>query len=244
MPEKLGNGGYGPEDYDINTGKYKDDGVVNKEDYSGKNSIGNDLNSNQKEYFKDSKVRDQNGNLLVLYHGTPNGGFEEFKPFSYFTTNKQYASGYQSANASSRTTKFGLANDKPQVYEVYLNMKKPFDTRDPECKRIFEEEFYYKWGTGTPLQASGLPDWNDGDDLIEFLEEMGYDYDGLVLDEGATMASNDKGMVEAGKTQSRGISYVPFFSNQIKSTNNLNPTSSNNIYDRSEEEQAMKLFKL
>lgn len=30
MPEKLGNGGHGPENYDINTGKYMTDGLPNK----------------------------------------------------------------------------------------------------------------------------------------------------------------------------------------------------------------------
>ena len=34
-------------------------------------SDGNTLSEQQKEFFKDSKVRDENGNLLVVYHGTP-----------------------------------------------------------------------------------------------------------------------------------------------------------------------------
>jgi len=33
-------------------------------------SAGNKLSKQQQEYFKDSKVRDENGNLLVVYHGT------------------------------------------------------------------------------------------------------------------------------------------------------------------------------
>ncbi|MGN1329499.1 MAG: hypothetical protein ACI4V4_07345 [Eubacterium sp.] len=33
-------------------------------------SDGNTLSKQQQEYFKDSKVRDENGNLLVVYHGT------------------------------------------------------------------------------------------------------------------------------------------------------------------------------
>ena len=30
MPQKRGNGGYGPEDYDANNGQYVEDGVPNK----------------------------------------------------------------------------------------------------------------------------------------------------------------------------------------------------------------------
>jgi len=35
-------------------------------------SQGNTLNEEQQDFFKDSKVRDENGNLLVVYHGTTN----------------------------------------------------------------------------------------------------------------------------------------------------------------------------
>ena len=49
------------------------------EDVSGKHSLmdipamdstGRELSQQQQEYFKDSKVRDEDGNLLVVYHGT------------------------------------------------------------------------------------------------------------------------------------------------------------------------------
>ena len=49
------------------------------EDASGKHSLmdipamdstGRELSAEQREYFKDSKVRDEDGNLLVVYHGT------------------------------------------------------------------------------------------------------------------------------------------------------------------------------
>lgn len=51
--------------------KYKTE-LNNKEmKYSlDEDSEGNDLSKEQQEFFKDSKVRDKNGNLLVVYHGT------------------------------------------------------------------------------------------------------------------------------------------------------------------------------
>lgn len=36
---------------------------------------GKELSKEQQEYFKDSKVRDKDGRLLEVYHGTPNAGF-------------------------------------------------------------------------------------------------------------------------------------------------------------------------
>ena len=58
-------------------------------------SAGRKLTEGQQEYFADSKIRDDEGNLIVVYHGTPYGGFTEFKNnFNYFTANKEYADRY------------------------------------------------------------------------------------------------------------------------------------------------------
>lgn len=55
--------------------------IVQKMDdvqFSRKDSEGNTLTEQQAEYFRDSKVRDENGNLLVVYHGTMSGDFTVF----------------------------------------------------------------------------------------------------------------------------------------------------------------------
>ena len=61
---------------------------------------GNALTAAQSDYFKDSKARDKDGNLLVLYHGTANAGFTVFEPSrgklggNWFTTSKKDADSY------------------------------------------------------------------------------------------------------------------------------------------------------
>ncbi len=45
---------------------------------SAKDTDGKQLTSEQQRYFKNSKVRDDNGNLKVMYHGSENAGFHEF----------------------------------------------------------------------------------------------------------------------------------------------------------------------
>lgn len=180
-------------------------------------SDGNELTERQAEYFADSKIRDEDGRLMVMYHGTPNGNFDKFRSGTYFTPMADYAENYQNPNASSISVKRNA--DAPTTYKAYLNMVKPFDTRNAEERKIFMEEFYRKYGTGTPLMESGLPDWVDGMDLQEFLQdEMGYDYDGLILDEGGVPD-------EKGGVKSRGLSYVIFDPSQAKTTDNLEPTS-------------------
>lgn len=156
-----------------------------------------------------SKVVDENGEPKVVYHGSPYYGFTIFKNESYFTAQKNYAARYKKGGNNSG------------IYEVFLDIKNPFDTRSKREREIFEKEFYRKWGNGAPLTERGLPDWTDGSDLLEFIEEKGYNYDGIILDEGA-----DGGY---GETVSfRGESYVPLNSTQIKSaTDNIGTYSEN-----------------
>jgi hypothetical protein len=101
-------------------------------------SEGNQLSKEQSEYFKDSKVRDENGNLKVMYHGSPNAGFTVFKSGTYFTEHKWYADLYQNQGASSLGYKKTANN--PDTYAVYLDIKKPFDTRNKTERDIFYNE--------------------------------------------------------------------------------------------------------
>ena len=196
--------------------------------YSLSDSQGRKLTKGQQEYFKDSKIRDENGQLKVMYHGTPAGDFTIFKDGTYFTENKEYADRYQSPSASSISS--GKVATNPKTFEVYLDIKKPFDINDPEAREIYIND-YIKGGNAmgiNPYLSDAeyakiqTIDWTEGEDLRDFLIEEGYDYDGLVLDEGA-----DGGYGE--DVQYRGKSYVVFSPNQIKDVNNANPTTDPDI---------------
>lgn len=177
-------------------------------------STGTSLSQEQREFFKDSKVVDDKGRLLKVYHGTPRGEFTTFNAQNgaYFTENEAYARRYMQAHNSPTA----------RLIEAYLNITKPFDTRQEAERRIFEREFYRKWGNGTPLSDVGLPDLTDANDLIGFINENGYDYDGLILDEGG-----DGGYGEV--VTRRGVSYVAFSPEQIKLTTNKQPTGDADI---------------
>lgn len=100
--------------------------------FSMKDSDGNTLTPEQAEFFKDSKVRDEKGNLLVVYHGVKNptmeivdkqvrffppfGEFDvskQIEPGAWFTPDKEYARGYG------------------QPVPFYLNIKNPLKHNDP-----------------------------------------------------------------------------------------------------------------
>lgn len=196
--------------------------------FSLSDNQGRNLTKEQQAYFKDSKVRDENGNLLTMYHGTPNGDFTVFKDGTYFTQNKEYADRYQEPGASSIST--GKTKENPKTYEVYLDIKKPFDINDPKAREVYIND-YIKGGNAmginpylsdaeyNKIQAI---DWTEGEDLRDFLIEEGYDYDGLILDEGA-----DGGYGDA--VEYRGKSYVVFSPEQVKSVDNANPTNNPDI---------------
>ena len=86
---------------------------IKKVKFSLKDSDGNTLSKGQQEYFKDSKARDENGNLLVLYHGTENAGFTIFdseagisSPAFFFTNNLEIAKGYSGTHDIARMPSF------------------------------------------------------------------------------------------------------------------------------------------
>ena len=103
-----------------------------KKRYSLKeDSTGRELTEQQQEYFKDSEVRDKDGRLLVVYHGTPSKGFTVFdaaketdgalgKGF-YFSASKEYARGNTIVNGAFAGT----------VIEAYLDIKNPYIAKYP-----------------------------------------------------------------------------------------------------------------
>lgn len=120
------------------------------------------------------------------YHGTWRAGFTVFKELTHFSPEKTYADRYQSTSASSMGISGVKEATDQNTYEVFLKMQKPFDTRKPKVRKMFNDEYLGKWGNGTPIQERGLPDWTDSIDLAEWLnEEHSGEFDSFILDEGA-----------------------------------------------------------
>lgn len=145
----------------------------------------------------------------VFYHGTPSGGFTEFRDGAYFTPNKAYADSYQNPLASDIS--FGKEATNPMTYEVRLHNKKPFDISSPEARRIYIED-YIKGGNATGINpylsqaeydAINDIDWTEIEGLRDFLQDGGYDYDSIVANEGGFFD-------EAGKVVPRGRSTMVF----------------------------------
>lgn len=90
--------------------------------YSLKDSEGNTLTEAQQEYFKDSKVRDEDGNLLVVYHGSP----AKFTVFDHSHINahgNSHGRGFYFTEKKSLAE--GFEKDGGQLLEGYLNITNP-----------------------------------------------------------------------------------------------------------------------
>ena len=150
------------------------------------------------------------GTPKVFYHGAKkNGGFTIFKDWQYFTDNRKYAERY---------TERG--NDK-SLYEVYIKANKIFDTRNADARKI-HEQIRQEYGLSA-LTENGLPDWTDGYDISDYLDEhpeLGYD--AIILNEGGDLVD--------GKPVSRGESIVVKSSKQVKSaTDNIGTFDGSNL---------------
>ena len=131
-----------------------------------------------------------------MWHGAKKGkNFTVFKGWSYFTENQKYAERYTGQNPEN-------------LYGVYAKIEHPFDTRtDRKARRDFESA-REEYGMGQ-LGDRGLPDWTDGYDIVDYIEENGKDYDAVILDEGGDLVN--------GEPVYRGESYVIRDSAQVKS---------------------------
>lgn len=91
----------------------------NNSSFSVSDSNGNQLSENQQKYFANSKVRNKDGNLLVVKHGTNN----EFNIFDFSKAGKNGAQegyGFYFSNDPEITEKYGNIQK-----EFYLNITKP-----------------------------------------------------------------------------------------------------------------------
>ena len=197
---------------------------------SGKNVNTNfSLSEEQQDYFKDSVVRDENGNLKVMYHGTSQGGHTVFDTYgsnyglfgagSYFTDSKSIAESY---------TKKGKGNS-PQVYESYLNITNPMDMgaqADPAVwQKAFPDASFPESGTNEDFYRAMEDYFEDNeysrgeaaDMAMEALEGMGYD--GIThIGGGRVNADGERHQV-----------YIAFHPEQIKDVGNQRPTNSPDI---------------
>jgi hypothetical protein len=194
------------------------------------------LSPEQEEYFKDSKIRDENGNLKTLYHGTSTD-FNQFAPDRiqqgnlgrgfYFTDNKDIADSY----ADRRTHERGGGR---KVVEAFLNVKKPFDLNYQPREVALDYLTHYFSNNGRTNEMALRNAEEFLNNSLASGDIVGDNYN-IVFDtsepEFQTWARDNgyDGLIIPGRDKASGVSgdaVVVFRPEQIKYIDNLNPTDS------------------
>lgn len=171
-------------------------------------SNGNKLSENQRKFFADSKVVDENGKLLPVYHGTRNNNFTIFDIKKSKSTGLLGQGFYFTSNLSEATEKYAKKNGR--VVSAYLNIKKPLEVDLVHKSSIISklrDEFGGTFDVDYYVYSARYRDRVDTKRLLELIRKQGYD--GII--------NKQKGY------------YVALDSNQIKETTNTSPTSDNDI---------------
>lgn len=212
-------------------------------------SAGRELTMQQREYFKDSEVRDEDGRLIPVYHGSQ----AQFTEFSadfmsmhgsmegqgfYFTDNRSMAEGYK--------------RDGGQLLEGYLNISKPLSDSEvtmtkAELKKLLKAvdptgddvviNYDPTGGMGYPskawynraLAATVEQIYSTSDSDSEILADVANSGAGAgATTKAARRALGYDGYIVKGKYDDATV-YVAFESNQFKNADNKTPTENQDI---------------
>jgi hypothetical protein len=194
-------------------GKYS----LNEWRFSDRDSEGNTLSAEQQEFFKDSAIRDEDGSLQVVYHGTT----------SEFNTFERGDIGYHFGSEVQANNRLSDQSGEKRFIKAYLNIKNPLvvEHDSGSWHGNFAAGTMLAWGdfVGNPEAMTKLQeiariyDEKTADkELKKFLKSLGYD--------GVKYLNTHES--ERGK---ESYSYIAFESNQIKSAENQAPTADSDI---------------
>ncbi len=211
-----------------------------------------------REFFSDTKVVDENGEPLVVHHGTKAkvGGSFEFDldrlgestsawsegPGFYFTESKSIADGYSGKDGTR--------------LDVYLNIKKPMKYSEPSFGEDVLRDIVVRSAEiesekeGIDIEDTWLANYGGVEGAVSLIlpDERALDQMGGIINSGLSARHLlqavtevtgfdgifSRGFSDEGKTDNIWVAFSP---NQIKHIDNKNPSDSDDIYD-SEVKQA------
>lgn len=180
-------------------------------------SDGTELTVQQREYFNDSKIVDEQGRLKVVYHGTRSVFTQFSRDRNYFTDSQEVADSY--APAKIKMT-------------GYLNIKKPFiiDAKGERWSRIPVTAKFKKlldrYG-GSTFYEDGKLRTSTADiaaTIMDLVDDGKADYDGIIIKN-----VEDVGQYWTTKSHIVANDYIVFSSEQFKLTTNKTPTTNRDI---------------
>ncbi len=174
------------------------------------------LSDQQQEFFKDSKVRDEKGNLLTVYHGTDKI-FTEFRN-KYIQHGRAITDGYYLTLDKTNASEYGS-----KIMELYANIKNPLYLHN--YNGVIRELINrgYANSTDALIEKYNLETDDSGvvptaKALTKLIKRLGYD--GII-----TTTQND----DVIDTDWPATQIVVLNSNQIKNVDDLSPTNTKDV---------------
>lgn len=164
------------------------------------------LSPEQETFFKGSKVRDENGNLKTVYHGT-DAEFDVFNPNN--TSSNKWGAGNYLAFDENAGKNYGK-----NVKEMYANITSPISDKQKTISFDQYDALHRRVNNGEPAYREDYDMYDNDMDLLWDITDNGQwkkyaqdikdttGKDGVIMDDMA----------------------ITFSPNQTKYTNNLNPT--------------------
>ena len=211
-------------------------------------SDGKRLTAQQQKYFRDSKVRDENGSLLPVYHGSKNSGFNTFQYSKdiqtgtdygeayYFTSDRQKASGYSyDVTKDERVAKYQA--DRELLKHRFLKTRSKADAdaflnysyEGKKLADLIDDESYNTEGGEVKEVYLNLKNPLVADAGGKYYYEVYPEYfdkarkngnDGIIV----------KNVIDNPRGEARPIdTYIAFHPEQIKNVDNLTPTKDPDI---------------
>lgn len=212
-----------------------------------RDSAGRELSAEQAEYFKDSKVRDKDGNLKPVYHGSG----AEFTEFSHkFGGSHGSAEGQGFYFTDKRSMAEGYQKNGTKLMEGYLDIQNPLSDSELTLSRREVTQLvkaidptgddlvsnYDSSGMGYPSRAWYNRALRETVDVL-----MQNDTDSELMGEIANAFGDREPVLKAAREQlgydgyivdgkyDGATVYVAFDSNQFKNADNKSPTTNPDI---------------
>lgn len=198
---------------------------------------GRKLTKEQQEYFKNSKVVDDKGNLLTVYRGEPTkgkteyiakkgGGNKENNEYGiYFTNSKDFAKDFAFERIQDPNDIFFVKKGKEgELKESYLNITNPLNlgtiSRE-EISNLYDYASDMGKLDGKETFINNMLNWQriGNHQLMKMNLDMKEIADNTIYD----------GLIAKLNVQGDEIEYAVFNSNQIKSVDNTKPTTNADI---------------
>lgn len=204
---------------------------------SDTDNTGRKLTKEQQEYFKNSKVVDDKGNLLTVYRGEPTkgkteyiakkgGGNKENNEYGiYFTNSKDFAKDFAFERIQDPNDIFFVKKGKEgELKESYLNITNPLNlgtiSRE-EISNLYDYASDMGKLDGKETFINNMLNWQriGNHQLMKMNLDMKKIADNTIYD----------GLIAKLNVQGDEIEYAVFNSNQIKNVDNTKPTTNDDI---------------